>query len=56
MFPRAARLLGAAEALREQISTPISPCERAVHDGNVSALRAAMGEEALAAALALAGR
>jgi predicted ATPase/DNA-binding CsgD family transcriptional regulator len=48
----AARLLGAAKALREQISTPVPPCERAVHDDNVSALSTVMGEEAFAAALA----
>ena len=48
----AARLLGAAEALRDQISTPVPPCERAAHEDNVSTLSAAMGEEAFVAALA----
>ena len=48
----AAHLLGAAEALREQISTPVPPCERVAHVDNLSALRTAMGEEAFAAALA----
>ena len=42
------RLAGAAEALREQTSTPIPPCESAVHDDNVSALSTAIGEKALA--------
>ena len=49
---RAARLLGAAEAVREAIGTPVPPCERADHDRNVSALRAAMGKKAFAQARA----
>jgi len=48
----AARILGAAGGLRDQISTPVPPCERATHEDNVSALRTAMGEETFAAALA----
>lgn len=48
----AARLLGGARALREQISTPVPPCERAAHEDNVSALSTDMGEEAFAVALA----
>ena len=48
----AARLLGAAQALRGQISTPVPPCERAEHDANVATLGTDMGEEAFAAALA----
>jgi Tetratricopeptide repeat len=49
---RAARLFGAAEGLREAIGTPRPPAERAEHDRSVAAARAALGEEALAAAWA----
>jgi len=41
---RAGHHLGAARALREEISTPVPPCERPDHDRNVAALRASMGE------------
>lgn len=49
---RAARRLGAAEAVREAIGTPVPPCERADHDRNMSALRGAMGKKAFAKARA----
>ena len=48
--PAAARLLGAAEALREAIGTVIAPCERAQHVQTAAGVRAALGEEAFAAA------
>jgi predicted ATPase/DNA-binding CsgD family transcriptional regulator len=51
-FERAARLLGGAEALRGAIGAPLPPCERPDCERNVSALRAAMGEEAFAKARA----
>jgi predicted ATPase/DNA-binding SARP family transcriptional activator len=41
----AARLLGAAEALRDAIGTVIAPCERAQHLQTAAAVRAALGEE-----------
>jgi predicted ATPase/predicted Ser/Thr protein kinase len=47
---RAARLWGAAEALREMISVPRPPSEAGDYDRHVSAARAASGEEAFAAA------
>jgi predicted ATPase/DNA-binding SARP family transcriptional activator len=46
----AARLLGAAEALRDAIGTVIAPCERPQHLQTTAAARAALGEEAFAAA------
>jgi tetratricopeptide (TPR) repeat protein len=49
---RAARLLGAAEALREAIGAPLSPGERPDHDRAVAAVRGELGEEAFAAARA----
>jgi DNA-binding CsgD family transcriptional regulator len=49
---RAARLLGMAEALREAIGTPLPPAERERYDRGVAAVRASLGEEAFAAALA----
>ena len=45
----AARLQGAAEALRGAIGTVIAPCERPQHLQTAAALRAALGEEAWAA-------
>ena len=48
--PAAARLLGAAEALREAIGTVIAPCERPQHVQTAAGVRAALGEEAFAAA------
>jgi hypothetical protein len=49
---RAARLIGAAEALREVIGAPLPPADRAEHDRSVAAGRTARGEEAFAAAWA----
>ncbi|HLK74523.1 MAG TPA: BTAD domain-containing putative transcriptional regulator [Streptosporangiaceae bacterium] len=48
--PIAARLLGAAEALREAIGTVIAPCERAQHVQTAAGARAALGEETFGAA------
>ena len=48
----AAKLWGAAESLREAISAPIPPLERATHDCSVSAIRTQLGEETFAKALA----
>jgi predicted ATPase/DNA-binding SARP family transcriptional activator len=50
-LPRAARLLGAAEALRNAIGTVIAPCERPQHNQVTRAVRAALGDEAFDAAL-----
>jgi hypothetical protein len=47
---RAARLLGAAEALREAIGAPLPPVERADYDRSVDTVRAGLSEEAFAAA------
>jgi predicted ATPase len=52
---RAARLFGAEEALREAMGAPLPPADRAEHERSVAAVRAALGEEAVAAAWA-AGR
>ena len=46
----AARLLGAAEGIREAIGTVIAPCERPQHLQTTAAVRTALGEEAFAAA------
>ncbi|MFI5080856.1 MAG: tetratricopeptide repeat protein, partial [Streptosporangiales bacterium] len=46
----AARLLAAAQAMRELIGTVIPPCERARHDGTLAGARAALGDDAFAAA------
>ncbi len=48
---QAARLLGAAEALRETIGTVIAPCERLQHNLTTKAVRAELGDEAFDAAL-----
>ena len=50
--PSAARLLGAAEAIRDAIGTVIAPCERPQHLQTAAAARAALGEEAFADARA----
>jgi predicted ATPase/DNA-binding SARP family transcriptional activator len=52
---RAARLLGAGDRLRQGIKVPRAPIERADHERRLTAVRAALGEEAFAAAWA-AGR
>ena len=49
---RSARLLGAAEELREIISSPLPPADRAEVDGYVAAVRDALDEEAFEAAWA----
>jgi predicted ATPase/two-component SAPR family response regulator len=46
----AARLLGAAEALRNAIGTVIAPCERPQHLQTAAGVRAALGEAEFAAA------
>jgi predicted ATPase/DNA-binding SARP family transcriptional activator len=46
----AARLLAAAQALREVIGTVIAPCDSARHDLTLSGARAALGEDAFDAA------
>jgi len=48
-LPRAARLLGAAEALREALGTPMTGLERTEYDREVAALRVQMDAEAHAA-------
>ena len=48
----AARLLGAAEALREAIVCPLPPCDRKDYDETVAAVRAALDEDFFAAAWA----
>jgi non-specific serine/threonine protein kinase len=50
---RAARLSGAAEALREALVVPLRPVQQAGHDQAVQAMRATLGEEAFAAAWAV---
>jgi hypothetical protein len=52
---RAARLFGAAQALREQLGTPLPPVERADYDRNLAAVRAALDDDAFGEAWA-AGR
>lgn len=49
---RAARLYGAAAALHDALGWPLPPEERADHDRTVAAARAALGDEAFAAAWA----
>ena len=49
---RAARLFGAAEALRESVSNRIPPSERAEYDHNIAAARAQLSEAAFAASWA----
>lgn len=49
---RAARLFGAAEALREKIEMPMGPEERVEYDNEVAALRDRMDEKALTSAWA----
>jgi|SRR5579859_468847 len=47
---RATRLLGAAQALREQIGTPVPPVERAEHDQAVAETRAQLDPTAFSTA------
>jgi len=47
---RAAKLLGAATALREAVGTPLPPAERSDHDRLLEAVRTPLGPEAFAAA------
>jgi hypothetical protein len=47
---RAARLLGAAEGLREAAGVALDAAERVTHDRTAAAARAALGEDAFAAA------
>ncbi|MFQ5795916.1 MAG: tetratricopeptide repeat protein [Candidatus Bipolaricaulia bacterium] len=49
---QAARLFGAAEALREAIGIPLPPSECADYDRDVAAVRAGLDEDAFAAAWA----
>jgi hypothetical protein len=49
---RAARLCGAAAALREDRGWPLPPVKRAEHERTVAAARAALGEDAFAVAWA----
>jgi non-specific serine/threonine protein kinase len=44
----AARLLGAAEALRESLGVGLAPAEQATHDETVEAVRRALAENRLA--------
>jgi DNA-binding CsgD family transcriptional regulator len=46
----AARLLAAAEVLREVTGSPIAPSEQPAHERAMAAVRACLGEEAFAAA------
>ena len=45
-----ARLLGAAEALRDSLGVELAPAERQTHDETVAAVREALGEKAFSAA------
>src|SRR5262249_41292756 len=46
----AARLLAAAETIREAIGTVIPPCESPMHDETLAGARAELGDDAFAAA------
>jgi DNA-binding SARP family transcriptional activator len=48
---QAARLLGAAEAIRDAIGTVIAPCERRQHNQTSKTVRALLGDEAFDTAL-----
>jgi len=48
----AARLLGAAGALRDALGSPLPPVDRADRDRSLAAARAVLGEAAFAAASA----
>ena len=47
---RAARLFGAAEALREMVGAPLAANERADHEHYVNTVQVALGDEAFAVA------
>jgi hypothetical protein len=49
---RAARLFGAAQALRDQLGTPPIPVEQADYDRNLAAVRDALGVESFSGAWA----
>jgi tetratricopeptide (TPR) repeat protein len=49
---RAARLLGAAQALRDALGAPVAPAVESGHQDDVAAVRTALGKEAFAAAWA----
>ena len=49
---QAVRLWGAAEALREAMGASLRPTDHAEHERSIAAIRAALGEEAFAAASA----
>jgi hypothetical protein len=49
---RAARLYGAAEALRQKIAIPMTPKEKTEYEGQIANLRAGMDEKAFASAWA----
>jgi hypothetical protein len=49
---QAAKLWGEAESLREAISAPIPPLERATYERSVSAIRSQLGEEKFTSAWA----
>lgn len=48
----ATQLWGAADALREAIRAPMTPVERADHEGRIAAVRARLGEDIFSAAWA----
>ena len=49
---RATRLLGAAEALREEVGAPLPPADRARYERSVAAVRAGLDEETFESAWA----
>jgi predicted ATPase/transcriptional regulator with XRE-family HTH domain len=49
---RASRLFGAAQAMRDQLGTPLPPIEHADYDRNLVVMRATLGEEAFSVAWA----
>ena len=51
-YRRAARIFGAAEALRRPVNSVIDPADRPAYENTLAALRATLGEEAFAEAWA----